>query len=295
MMQDTSQESRAVSRLGPWKGYALLVGFHLLFSLAFIIIFSHTFYYRRLSIPLHLVLVGFLILAVTLLMGFLISLGWFRRARIARWVLAAIPATAFALLVSLYTVDWISNKAWASNVTWQLVRNFLPQTAALVKTFPFDPGYVYVPVLVIAVAIFAAYGWLSKRMLAGLEEMFLAGRTWSVFRTRKRALVTVFAAGVALAAFASFTDWTVRSPRRFWRGEPIMGLFLPLTNLGDDTHRMAVAVQDRRVRSEYPKDVPFDRKNVVLIMADSLRADHMQVYGYTRATTPFLERQMQTG
>jgi glucan phosphoethanolaminetransferase (alkaline phosphatase superfamily) len=34
----------------------------------------------------------------------------------------------------------------------------------------------------------------------------------------------------------------------------------------------------------------FERKNVIVITVDSLRPDHMQAYGYPRATTPFLSR-----
>jgi glucan phosphoethanolaminetransferase (alkaline phosphatase superfamily) len=34
----------------------------------------------------------------------------------------------------------------------------------------------------------------------------------------------------------------------------------------------------------------FERKNVIVITVDSLRPDHMQAYGYERATTPFLSQ-----
>jgi arylsulfatase A-like enzyme len=44
-----------------------------------------------------------------------------------------------------------------------------------------------------------------------------------------------------------------------------------------------------RRRAAYGRH-PFDRKNVIVITVDSLRPDHMQAYGYRRATTPFLSR-----
>ena len=50
--------------------------------------------------------------------------------------------------------------------------------------------------------------------------------------------------------------------------------------------RAAVAERDAVLRAAYPRR-PARRKNVVLIIVDSLRADRMQVYGYPRPTTPF--------
>ena len=38
-----------------------------------------------------------------------------------------------------------------------------------------------------------------------------------------------------------------------------------------------------------PSDLEFERKNIILIMADALRAENMSVYGYERETTPFLD------
>jgi len=35
--------------------------------------------------------------------------------------------------------------------------------------------------------------------------------------------------------------------------------------------------------------ISFRPKNIVLINLDTLRADHMGVYGYKRKTTPFLD------
>jgi glucan phosphoethanolaminetransferase (alkaline phosphatase superfamily) len=60
--------------------------------------------------------------------------------------------------------------------------------------------------------------------------------------------------------------------------------------------RHAVAERDAALRAAYPRHVAgARRKNVVLIMVDSLRADRMQVYGYPRATTPFLSQLVDSG
>lgn len=54
--------------------------------------------------------------------------------------------------------------------------------------------------------------------------------------------------------------------------------------------RAAVRVRDRESLLRYDPPGPRPKKNVVLIMADSLRADHLPDYGYPRPLTPFLSR-----
>jgi hypothetical protein len=54
--------------------------------------------------------------------------------------------------------------------------------------------------------------------------------------------------------------------------------------------RAAVRVRDREALLRYDPPSPRPKKNVVLIMADSLRADHFPDYGYHRPLTPFLSK-----
>jgi arylsulfatase A-like enzyme len=54
------------------------------------------------------------------------------------------------------------------------------------------------------------------------------------------------------------------------------------------------AAEDRE-RSAYRPAPKAERKNVILIVVDALRADHMGVYGYARDTTPTLARLAKAG
>lgn len=44
------------------------------------------------------------------------------------------------------------------------------------------------------------------------------------------------------------------------------------------------------VRANYPKQVQFNKTNVILIIVDALRADELSLYGYSRNTSPFLQQ-----
>jgi glucan phosphoethanolaminetransferase (alkaline phosphatase superfamily) len=47
--------------------------------------------------------------------------------------------------------------------------------------------------------------------------------------------------------------------------------------------------REQSVRASYPKNIKFNRKNVVIIIIDALRADHLHLFGYNRDTSPFLD------
>jgi len=83
----------------------------------------------------------------------------------------------------------------------------------------------------------------------------------------------------------------------FWKEELIASFFRPVGYAFEPTaRRHAVAERDAVLRASYPRNVTrAHRKNVVLVIVDSLRADRMQVYGYQRETTPFLAQLVKSG
>ena len=96
---------------------------------------------------------------------------------------------------------------------------------------------------------------------------------------------------LAIALFgATITLGVAGRDNLFWKNELVASFFRPDGFAFEPTaRREAVADRDAVLRAAYPRQVPSaHRKNVVLIIVDSLRADHMQVYGYQRPTTPFL-------
>ena len=58
---------------------------------------------------------------------------------------------------------------------------------------------------------------------------------------------------------------------------------------------LSEAVEPPAIRAAYPKNLVFNRKNIVLIIVDALRADRLPLYGYTKGYTPFLTKLAGTG
>ena len=79
-------------------------------------------------------------------------------------------------------------------------------------------------------------------------------------------------------------------------GSPIGGLAAHLAHRGVDRHLLAstlcvlaVARRDRRAAGTHGRSRPSKAPNLLFIVLDTLRADHMSLYGYNRPTTPELD------
>jgi len=108
----------------------------------------------------------------------------------------------------------------------------------------------------------------------------------------------VAAAAGMVALFGVTLRWGVDSrDDLLWKHELIASFLRPEGFAFEPTaRREAVAERDAVLRASYPRPVGgARRKNVVLIIVDSLRADRMQAYGYSRETTPFLASLVHSG
>ncbi|HMP31914.1 MAG TPA: sulfatase-like hydrolase/transferase, partial [Saprospiraceae bacterium] len=84
-------------------------------------------------------------------------------------------------------------------------------------------------------------------------------------------------------------DW----PRKYiYYGGPLLSFFLyefrPQGELvNKDDKEILKEIED------YPDNLNFNKKNVILIICDALRPDHISNFGYDRKTTPFLDSILQ--
>src|SRR5205823_4803134 len=111
--------------------------------------------------------------------------------------------------------------------------------------------------------------------------------------------VAMTAISMAMAAlfYATLTWGIARRDNLLWSHEPVASFFRPDGYAFEPSaRRSAMAERDAVLQAAYARQVPSaHRKNVVIIIVDSLRADRMQVYGYGRRTTPFLSQLAQSG
>jgi phosphoglycerol transferase MdoB-like AlkP superfamily enzyme len=204
----------------------------------------------------------------------------------SRATAAAAGLTSLLLFVILlyYALVLVSMASWGRVITWHLLSSYATHAAALADTL----GIPVVPVMIGIAVLYVA-------LLAGTWRYFEKLEwTWALSRALSwRAATCVIAIGlVALAA-----EWhRYASDPPTDSAEPLSLTFFPLDAAASMRSRgfeqSRAAILDRledAARAEYqPVATAAERRNVVVIVVDSLRPDHMGVYGYGRDTTPFL-------
>lgn len=285
--------ARPRAALAPLKGLLLIVSFYLAVSAAYIIYFAEAFNFGKRIIALHLSIIGGLILLTMLLLGALTRFEGIRSSRLARLALSLVPAAWFSLLVTLYFADYVANRLWGNNVNYDLASQYIFGGGIFQSELQLLPATTYLALAVSLIAIFSIHLALAGPLFKSLEELFL---------DRRRALksTAIILAGFLFLIFAGLQSTRVESPYRdrVLLREPVVSLFTNRNGLNDFIGykvRTRLEQEAKRARASYPAGQSFDKRNVVIILVDSLRADHMQTYGYERPTTPFLTSLVKAG
>ena len=94
-------------------------------------------------------------------------------------------------------------------------------------------------------------------------------------------------------SFSEFVEQTFeKKDPGIWLGEPLIGSradFLSGDAYGADP-RILERISQEAQRGYTVVNQTASRPNIIIILADSLRPDHMSLYGYHRSTTPFLDK-----
>ena len=258
------------------------------------------FNFGRRCLLLHLSLVGGLMVATAFCLGLTLLFRRFREKRFNELMLSCIPAAGFAVLLFLYLANFISNARWGNNFNYQVLGQW-QFSAELLKGQSVLSSQVYVSLSLGLIVVFGIHLALSKTVFRGLAELFLPGRRYSLFRDRTRTKSSLIVIVLLVPVFIVYLFVLVRSVDHVGRlpDEPIIGFFKTDTESAEDLNKYAAAPglrsEAERARREYPRNQSFSRRNVIIIIVDSLRSDHMQVYGYARPTTPFLSGLLASG
>jgi glucan phosphoethanolaminetransferase (alkaline phosphatase superfamily) len=208
---------------------------------------------------------------------------------VASGVSALLWSSTIFLMVIYYGLVLIGLNAWGHVVSWDLIRSYSLQAPYLAEALGLSLA------LVIFVTLFAFIGFVVSAWYA------LKGSTWPTKlastsrlagRSRALGLGTV---GIALAS--SLIIWgSFKFPARE-TGEPLVTTFFPregvqgFSGFGIDAKAgEKIDLENDQARASYQPNPNAERRNLILIVVDALRPDHMGYYGYARDTTPHLQR-----
>lgn len=188
-----------------------------------------------------------------------------------RPVIALLGASVLSAYWLVAVVSAITNEAWGWSVSIDLARAYLPYLPGIVHNLPVSRMLVVGAVAAggCLMAVFCTLWW------RGAPHVAAHYRQRSAFHLRDV---------LAAAALVAFILVARRSPAA--AAEPFTALFTP----PGVRETAAARTANVAARDAYTAGRPANARNIVIIFSDALRADHMGVYGYQRATTPFLSR-----
>ncbi|MFN2454331.1 MAG: sulfatase [Pyrinomonadaceae bacterium] len=284
-------------RTSPLRVLQFYVFSQLAVSFVYIYFFCKYTNSSRRLILLHLPVVAGLLAFLLILTGLPLLSERLRNRRLTRYGIALIYAAWSATILLLYVVDFVANRSWGNNVNYQLVSQYLIRRDLFANSNLFLSPRIYLSLAAGLVFILVVHLALSKHIFRGLRQLFSRDQPLSLFRNR-RIKNTCAGFGLLLIGYGAYVYALAVNTHESWPSdqEPITGFFRPdLFNVYQDALTERLRKEEPQIRAAYPSKQSFEKKNVIFIIADSLRADHMQVYGYPRPTTPFLNSLWQSG
>jgi glucan phosphoethanolaminetransferase (alkaline phosphatase superfamily) len=210
----------------------------------------------------------------------------------------ALATLSFALL-AYYAILVVGLEMWNEIVSRELLWTYARQLPDLVAAMPVSAWIPWTAGAGLFLALFLAY-WLAapglgRDVLAlGRRVREAAARAGSMRRARKAALLALLACALALAHSAARVVAHGQTP------DPLVVTFFveqgpkgtPNMPFQPDPAHDAL---ERAAAARYAPPAGVERRPLVLITVDALRADQMNVYGHPRPNTPFLSRLRREG
>jgi glucan phosphoethanolaminetransferase (alkaline phosphatase superfamily) len=203
-------------------------------------------------------------------------------SRLRRLTVAFLTATLLGLLLTYYCLVVIGLRAWGGVVAWDVIPVFFAQAEVIADS-------VGIPLFLFALAALLAYiglAWACWLYFGRFDSMASA-----IPRISRPTVVTVVVGLTAILALGAYQlslgQWTID-----W--EPVSLTMFPRSGAldleGYSVNPVSASRLDKledAARHEYVPTGAHGR-NLVLIVVDALRPDHMGIYGYGRDTTPHL-------
>jgi glucan phosphoethanolaminetransferase (alkaline phosphatase superfamily) len=205
-----------------------------------------------------------------------------RPARLIRGITALTTATLLALVISYYSLVLVGLASWGGVVAWNVIPTFFAQTSVMSDALgipsllpPLAAVLLYAGIVAGCWSYFARFDWtaaLSRQLSLGTFALLLVGA----------------AAAIAVESYRfSLAEGTPAM-------EPVsLTVFPPNGALDLEGYSVNPVIASRMAETERAARAAYSpvsgaHRNVIVIVVDALRPDHMQLYGYGRQTTPNL-------
>lgn len=254
-----------------------------------IIIFQQTFLLKPEIIIGHLLVIFSLNLMITGLGVLLFSRKLIKYQKVTKYFIASLFGILNVLLYYVYLLAFLGEHFNSQIFTLQIVQGYLKHIDALISNFSLSPILIYAVLFVVPVLIFTGILFMTNSIHHGILRLkeFIQKHNFNNppkvirYKTVGFLLFIGFLMGVVTVKSSKipFLLFNIEEPivTVFFKDDPFDGKILSDNN------------EDIGVRNSYPKDLEFQRKNIIIIVIDALRSDHLGLFGYKRETSPFLD------
>jgi glucan phosphoethanolaminetransferase (alkaline phosphatase superfamily) len=244
------------------------------------------FYVLKFGQPASAMAPHFLLVALPLLSVLCIRLALARcdLSRNARAVCAAIMTSCLlAVLLLYYLFVAIGLSSWGGVVAWNVIPTFLAQASVLSDALGVSTPLLFGSMLL-------AYGLLGMSCLIYFKRF-----DWAEAAAHRVSVPVFWLLLIGTTAISAIEAFQLKSAVWVHTSEPLsLTLYPPAAGLdleGLRVNPLSASNSTRRedaARKAYTPSAAT--RNLVLIVVDGLRPDHMELYGYGRNTTPSLVR-----
>lgn len=188
--------------------------------------------------------------------------------------------------VAFYGVVVVGLDSWGMVPTWPMLVAYFPHWRELLSTLGLAPA------VLVSIVVCAGAGWWT--LICCWLALNRPDASRQMLRNSVLSLMLL-----STLAIAGFRVYQASAGLPYVSGEPLMlalnpqlATAAPLRQL----QRNSASVLSRPTTLEpYTPPLAAQRRNIILIVGDALRADRMSLFGHQRKTTPYLDHLEATG
>ncbi len=229
----------------------------------------------------HAVLLAVLIGSSTVL-SFLVAK--LRPKAIAQFGVFIIWSSLSLVLTITYVLFYISCSYWGIPMDIKMILSLVNELPYLIDNLPVNNAVVWAAIIAPTIIVLLFWGFISGKLQDEQQNTLQLKTGESGYRKSRWALASLLLIPLGLLLWTKV--YFINSRFRA-RHDPVMSLLF-----FDDISGHLVTgagLQHAKAKQNYPEGLITERPNVILIVCDALRADHLGAYGYQRPTSPYLD------
>jgi phosphoglycerol transferase MdoB-like AlkP superfamily enzyme len=270
--------------------FLLFIFIQTIISAVVIILFQQTFLLKPIIIIGHLFVICCIHL-LTIVLGLLLySKKLINYQKTTKYIHSSVYGIFIILLYYTYLFAFLGKSFNSRIFTSQIILEYVKHLNGLLEAFSVSPLLVYTGLFIIPLFILIAFLFMTQFFNHEFHafKQFLFKHNFNNPPKYIRVNIVVFLLLIGFASGVIIVKYSSISSRLFRMEEPIVSVFFK-NNDPFQGQTISNNNEDIGLRKEYPKNINFNKKNVITIVVDALRSDHLGLYGYKRKTSPFLD------